>query len=193
MLYCWFLVVVLVSSCENYATWTSGTMRGVNCTVAMEYYDAPGAWNISVQAQDSTPTVATSIDAATMTYGTLYAFQLTKATITFTSSGAGTNNVNVSNDPQVLNNTGNGYFGNINVTGYELSNGVDTIGAGNFTINATNDAKGVSIGTNTHIPSATLSRNNTQDLYVWVDVPSGISNGTYVTNSSTQWIVEAYT
>lgn len=168
-------------------------MRGVNCTVAMEYYDAPGAWNISVQAQDSTPTVATSIDAATMTYGTLYAFQLTKATITFTSSGAGTNNVNVSNDPQVLNNTGNGYFGNINVTGYELSNGVDTIGAGNFTINATNDAKGVSIGTNTHIPSATLSRNNTQDLYVWVDVPSGISNGTYVTNSSTQWIVEAYT
>ena len=179
------------SSCQNYAPATSGNIQGVNCTITINYYDEPGTWNISVTAQDSNPTTASSNNAATLTYSTLYAFTLEKNSVSF-SGEPGDTDVNASNDPQIINNTGNGNFANINLTGYELSNGVDTIGAGNFTVNATADAKGASVGSNQQITSATLNRNNTQNLYIWADIPSGISDGTYTTNTTTQWMVEAY-
>ena len=162
------------SSCQNYAAWTTGNNRGINCTINMYYYDTPGEWNISVRAQDSNPTIVSSNDAATFTYGGLAAFSLSKNSITFSSEAAGTNNINSSNDPQVLNNTGNEAFTYINITGHELSNGVDTIGAGNFTVNATDDAKGTMVSTNVIIPGASLSTESTQDIYVWVDIPTGI-------------------
>ncbi len=180
------------TGCVDYAAWTGGDIRGVDCTILMEYNDIPGAvWDISVTAQDSNPTSANSDDAATMTYGTLWAFTLTEASIGFSSESPGATNVNSTGDPQTLNNTGNGAFTTINLTGYELSNGVDTIGAGNFTVNVT-DAKGASVDGTITIADASLARSGTQDLYVWVDIPSGISDGTYQTNSTTQWVVEAY-
>ncbi|MBR9677593.1 hypothetical protein GOV04_05630 [Candidatus Woesearchaeota archaeon] len=180
------------SSCSDYAAWTGGTTRGVTCTIDMNYYDESGLWTIDVYAIDDASSNATQDEGNNLTYNTLYAFSLTSNSISFTAAGAGVNNVNASDDPQTLNNTGNGDFATINVTADELTNGVDTIGAGNFTINSTDDAKGIALTANIIIPSANLSRNTTQDLYVWVDVPAGISNGSYSTNASTQWLVEAY-
>ncbi|MFC2134825.1 hypothetical protein ACFLTH_09425 [Bacteroidota bacterium] len=179
-------------SCEDYSAWTTGNTRGVNCTIIMNYNYEPGKWSISVRAPDSSATDAVSDDGENLTYLPLYAFQLTKSSVSFSASGAGVTDVNASNDPQTLNNTGNGDFAKINITGHDLSNGIDSIGSGNFTVNATTDAKGLSVGDNVQIPVANLSRNTTQDLYIWVDVPSGISNGTYTTNSSTQWLIEAF-
>lgn len=179
------------SSCTNYATWTGGNIRGVNCTIALNYFDESGTWNIYAYGQDAASS-SDNASQASFTYNTLYAFDLVKPTITFSASGVGINDINASNDPQILNNTGNGAFTSINVTGYELSNGADTIQSGNFTINGTADAKGISVAGNVNIPSASLPRSATQDLYVWVDVPAGITSGSYVTNSTTQWIVEAF-
>ncbi|MBR9676279.1 hypothetical protein GOV05_04685 [Candidatus Woesearchaeota archaeon] len=186
-------VTIESSSCANYAAWSGGIIRGVNCTITLNYNNEPGPWSISVRAQDGTPSIVYQNDANNFTYGSLYAFKLEKSSISFSSAGAGVNDVNSSNDPQILNNTGNGNFTYINITAYELSNGAGAyIGQGNFTINATNDAKGLSLGSMITIPSAVLNRNTTQDLYVWMDIPSGLANGTYTTNSSTQWLIEAY-
>lgn len=188
-------VTKTTTSCVGYAPWTGGTVQGVNCTINLAYNEEPGEWNISVQGEDAAASVASSVNASIFTYNELYAFALVKPTISFTGS-AGQNNVNASNDPQILNNTGNGGFTSVNVTGYELWNGTaggDTIGAGNFTINATADsATGISVNGNVLLTGASLARNTTQDFYVWVDIPSGLPQATYTTNSSTQWLVEAY-
>ncbi|MBR9677594.1 hypothetical protein GOV04_05635 [Candidatus Woesearchaeota archaeon] len=175
--------------CDNNTI--SATATRYNCSVAMYYYDLPGAWTINVTASDDAG-LSDYNDTTSFTYNILYAFSLVQNNISFAAATVGATNLNASDDPQIINNTGNGNFATINVTAYELTNGVDTIGAGNFTINATDDAKGIALTANIIIPSANLTRNSTQDFYVWLDIPLGISNGSYSTNASTQWLVEAY-
>ncbi|MFH1606960.1 MAG: hypothetical protein ABIC91_06430 [Nanoarchaeota archaeon] len=181
------------ASCADYGAWTGGNIRGVDCTINMNYYDESSAsWDISVRAIDGAVAVANDSNANTMTYDTLYAFTLEQSNINFNSASPGATGLNASDDPQVLNNTGNGAFTKINITGHSLTNGEDTIGAGNFTVNATADAAGMAVGSNILITGASLSVNSTQNLYVWLDLPSGLSNGTYSTNSTTNWLIEAY-
>ena len=87
--------------------------------------DEPGEWNISVYGQDAAATGASSFNATTFTYNTLYAFQLVESTVSFSASTAGIS-INASNDPQILNNTGNGDFSFVNLTGFELFDGTSS-------------------------------------------------------------------
>ncbi|MFC2134826.1 SBBP repeat-containing protein, partial [Bacteroidota bacterium] len=176
-------------SCSG--TENNATSLNITCPVDMQYYNLAGTWTINVSVQDNDKNLVYN-DTKSFTYGELYAFSLTQNTINFPSSESGTNNVNSSNDPQIIVNTGNMNFTYINITGYDLTNGIDSIGFGNFTVNATGDAKGMIVANNIQIPGATLIVNSTQNIYFWVDLPTGLSNGTYNTNSSTQWVIEAY-
>ncbi len=181
--------ITRTGTCSNNTI--DSTTTNYSCSVNMNYYDLPGTWTINVSAEDNSAETVYD-DASSFTYNSLYAFELTKDDISFASATVGINNINASDDPQVLSNTGNGAFTYINLTSYELSNGVDTIGSGNFTINATNDAKGINTIGTILIPDASLTVSGTQNLFLWVDIPSGISSGSYTTNQTTQWIIEAY-
>ena len=112
----------------------------------------------------------------------------------FADAVAGTT-TDSTNDPQILNNTGNGNFASINITGYNLTDGSNYINSTYFTVNATNDAVGKNLasdGGEILIPSATLTRNTTQDLYFYVATPSGTPAGSYSTATTNEWIIEAY-
>ncbi|MBU1030411.1 MAG: right-handed parallel beta-helix repeat-containing protein [Nanoarchaeota archaeon] len=162
-----------------------------NCSVDMQYYDLPGSWTINVSIEDDEGESAYN-DTTTFTYNYLYAFRLEKASISFSSAVPGTQGLNASDDPQILNNTGNANFTYVNITGYDLAFGANRIGFGNFTVNATVDSAGFKVGSNNLISGATLPRNSTQYLYIWLDLPTSLLNGTYTTNSTTQWLIEAY-
>ncbi|MBR9676278.1 hypothetical protein GOV05_04680 [Candidatus Woesearchaeota archaeon] len=178
-----------VGSCDNNTI--NSTATNYNCSVLLYYNDLSGVWSVNVSVSDDN-SLNDYDDTTSFTYNTLYAFRLEKSTISFSSAAPGSTNLNSGDDPQILNNTGNGNFSFINITAYELSNGAGAfIGPGNFTVNVT-DGKGTSLSSMISIPSAVLYINTTQDLYFWMDVPTPLSNGTYTTNTSTQWLVEAY-
>ena len=168
-------------------------MRGVNCTIDVEYYREPGLWNISVSATDGSG--SDSDIQEKFTYNTLYAFTISHTSIDFTSASAGTT-TGSTNDPQILNNTGNGAFASINLTGYNLTDGSGNwINSTYFSVNATNDAVGKNLasdGGEILIPSASIATNSTQNLYFYVATPSGTPAGSYSTATTNEWIIEAY-
>ena len=188
-------VVFLKDAVSRTGTCSNNTLDSenvtYNCSVNMQYYDLPGSWSINVSLSDDEEELVYN-DSTNLIYNYLFAFKLESTTITFSTAAPGTSNLNASNDPLVINNTGNTNFTYINITGYNLALGSNYIGFGNFTINATNDTKGIVVGSNVQIPEATLQRNTTQEVYIWLDLPTGLVNGTYTTNTSTQWMIEAY-
>ena len=121
------------------------------------------------------------------TNGDTYGIAFKSALVQF--SGTPGNAVAASGNPQWLNNTGNKGYGQINLTAFNLVSGSNTIGAGNFTANTTNDALGQTLVNNSMVTLANsnISVNQSRNLYLWANIPIGISNGTY--NSSNSWII----
>ena len=111
----------------------------------------------------------------------IYGVAVSKSTIQFSGS-PGTNNVNATNNPQIVNNTGNTAFTAINITAFNLKSGSNYIGAGNFTANVT-DASGAghTLGNNTQVQLAgsSVAVQATKNVYIYMNIPTGAANGTY--------------
>ena len=99
----------------------------------------PGAWTINASIFDGAAASASNTSAY-LTLGTTYAISLKTTSLTFSGS-PGQNDLNASNNPQLVNNTGNGAFSQINLTAYELKAGSNYIGAGNFSANTSDSAE----------------------------------------------------
>ncbi|MBX4212008.1 right-handed parallel beta-helix repeat-containing protein, partial [Candidatus Pacearchaeota archaeon] len=82
----------------NYANYT--------CLVNMWYFDSSGSWNISVSINDTSNTVGIN-QSTVFTYNQLSAFVSGPSGITFAQITPGATNSTATNDPLVLNNTGN--------------------------------------------------------------------------------------
>jgi hypothetical protein len=166
----------------------------------MLYYDLDSSWTVNVSVRDNSNELAYN-DTVTFSYGQLQAIRGNKDGITFGSLNLG-ETANATNDPLVLDNTGNQNFTEINITAYDLvgqSTPLEYIGALNFYVNATADNFGDQLVNNTQlvITSATLPRDiggidTNVSLYFWVIVPgSGLTAQDYI--STIDWIIDAFT
>ncbi|MBT7440512.1 hypothetical protein HN789_04685 [archaeon] len=171
----------------------------LNCTVNLQYYDIDGAWTINASILDLSAGSDENL-SETFSYGSLQAMTANVGGLTFGDVSLG-QQTGSSNDPFIINNTGNQNFTVVNITAYDLvgeDNADQYIGASSFTINATNDALGQALVNETPviIKNANLSRDfngidTNASLYVWVDVPSsGLSNQNYT--SGTSWLLEVF-
>lgn len=174
---------------------SNGNVMTVQCNITMNYYDAAGDWTINASIKDDAGTLGQNT-SQTMTWGQLAAMTVIKSDMTFSGS-PGDNNLAPAENPQIINNTGNRDFATVNITGYELVGASDdgyTIGAGNFTINVSNSADGygdqIVNATSIEITEASLPRGDgsTEDLYLRMDVPSGILAQNY--NAAELWEIE---
>ncbi|MEK6919256.1 MAG: hypothetical protein AABW73_04440 [Nanoarchaeota archaeon] len=118
----------------------SGQTAIFNCTLKMWYFNPAGLWNITIYAQDNSGASAQN-RTQNFTYSSLKAFTLAPATLAFNSLSGGSTNTTSTNDPVILNNTGNYHFdpttGNISVNATSLvgeTNSAYSLYGGNFTV-----------------------------------------------------------
>lgn len=170
------------ASCEDVAE--SGNTVTYECQMQLWYWDMDGTWQINASVEDNSG-VYTQNTSATLTYGDLAAMQVIKSDLTF-EGVPGDENVAATENPQVINNTGNRAFTAVNITAYDLEGVTDsdyTIGAGNFSINVSDSSIGQALvnATTMQVTDSSLPRGNqsTEDLYVYLDIPSGVLGQTY--------------
>lgn len=166
---------------------STATMNRYQCNVTINYYNLPGSWTINASVFDGASALATNVSQI-YTNGNVYGITLSTNSLTFSGS-PGQNDISASNNPQVVNNTGNNAITSINITAVNLANGGSYIGVGNFTANITNAATGQTLVNNTPttISGSSVAVQGTRNLYLFLDIPSGLTNGTYTSTSS--WTV----
>lgn len=170
-------------------TSTAGSENSYSCEVTIYYYDEAGAWTINASVFDGASAYALNT-AESFTMGTTYSISLGTNMLTFSGS-PGEQNVGASNSPQVVNNTGNGAFTGMTVKAYDLVGGASTIGAASFAANTSDSAAGHALVNNSAVTLAdsALTVLNTKNIYVYADIPTGISNSTYLSTGS--WVISA--
>jgi hypothetical protein len=156
------------------------TLNRYECNITIYFYTLPGTWTINATITDLAANKATDTSVL-YTNGNTYGIVLKETSVTF-GGIPGTDNVGATQNPQYVNNTGNVAFNQINFTAYDLQSGLDFIGVGNFTANTT-DGSGVGhqLINNTAVTLAgsSIAVQGSRDVYIYVDIPSGIANGTY--------------
>jgi hypothetical protein len=185
------------SSCVNYEN--DSLVKAFNCTVSMYYYDMDGDWTINATVRDLATSAAEN-NSINFTFGQLQAVRSNIDGITFGSVALGAT-AGASNDPLMLNNTGNQNFTQVNLTAFSLIGQTissQSINASSIYVNASSDNFGKRLvnGTMVNIPNANLSRDRNGvdtnvSLYFWVSMPSsGLSNQVYA--SSRNWTISVF-
>jgi hypothetical protein len=108
-----------------------------SCSVNMYYYHEAGTWNVNASARDQENNYAENTSEI-FTYLELKAFDtpLSPAELNWPPLVQGASNQNASNDPTLVNNTGN-YAGSIYIAAYDLvgeDNPAENISATDFTV-----------------------------------------------------------
>lgn len=175
------------SECSLYAT-DGLTTNMYECNITIFYYTSPGSWTINATITDTSALSAVNTSVY-FTNGNTYGIALKTAALTF-NGNAGVSDLGADQNPQFVNNTGNVGFNQINITAYDLQQGAEFIGVGNFTINTTNSGgPGHQLINNTPVTLAnsSVAVGSARNLYLYLDVPSGTTDGNYTTVS--QWVV----
>ena len=198
------------TSCSKVADLTS-TTSNFSCIVNMWYFDGSGTWNVSVSASDT----GYNIGYNTTTNFTLQqtsAFVVGPSALTWGTLSPGTTNQTSSNDPLLLNNTGNKPItsGNIQINATNLrgeTTSTKAIWANNFSIstltgggnpdcNATVMNPGVFAGvTGASLPVGNNSVNDgstgQEQLYACIKlVGSELTSQAYSTANEGAWTVK---
>jgi surface protein len=138
------------------ASTINSTTVGFNCSVEMQHFDVAGLWYINVTIADNSTSFATNFTEY-FTYNQLLYLQATPSIFSMGSYEPNGSYQSPSSNI-TLDNMGNVNLTRINITAYDLANGSNIIGAGNFTANYTN-AVGVALANNSpqQIPGARLN------------------------------------
>ena len=132
------------SSCLNTANFSTD-YANFTCTVSIHYFDASGVWSVNASIGDLSSTNVNN-HTATFTLGQTSAFVSSPGNLTFSTLSRGASNQTASNDPLLLNNTGNKNItaGNVQI------NATDLIGETNaaYGIWAANISVGIFTGSN---------------------------------------------
>ena len=131
-------------SCTNTANWSTN-YANFSCTVNIWYFDGSGDWTVNASIGDLSSANAVN-QTALFTLGQTSAFVTSPGNLTFGTLSRGSSNQTASNDPLLLNNTGNKNItaGNIQI------NATDLIGETNvaYGIWAANISVGIFTGSN---------------------------------------------
>ncbi|MBI2452074.1 hypothetical protein HYV50_03270 [Candidatus Pacearchaeota archaeon] len=190
------------------------TSANYSCTIQMWYFDENAVWNIGASATDLGNTTRIHNTSMTFSYGQLQALKISPNSLTFTVN-IGATNQTASNDPTLVNNTGNYNSPNLTVNAINLhgeTTPAQFIGVGNFSIgNSTGGSPPAECALSTptlqnatdrQLGNTILNRgNNTlnygnetsgqEELYYCLrTVPSGISSQTYSTITGGSWFVK---
>lgn len=179
------------SSSSCVATAISSTQNEYECNITIDYFASPGIWDINASVYDGASAQAEDTTSADLTMGTTYGMALLKNSLTF-SGDPGDTDVNASNAPQIVNNTGNAAFSQLDLKAYALVSGSNTIDAGNFTGGTSdNPASGQTLINNTDVTlsSSTVSVQGTTDVWIYLDIPAGTPDGDYA--ASDLWVITA--
>ena len=183
----------------------SSTSANYTCSVDMWYFDGAGTWTINVSVQDSSAVVAYN-DSTTFTYNTLKAIKVGPSSISFGSVSIGQTDIGATDDPIIINNTGNVDIAvnTTSVTAYNLHGTTTTteyIGADQFSVNINDAADGDALinASAVTISNAIISAGNhsvndgstgQEYIYSYLEtVPSGISAQTYDTSQLGAWVI----
>jgi hypothetical protein len=162
-------------SCTMISGQSTSISQNFTCNITMWYFDAPGAWIINAWGNDTGNGTIIYNTTQTFSYDTLQAIVLSPAALTWASISPGQTNRTSSNDPTLINNTGNYNVTNITVSGVNLMGEVTNtyfIDAGNFTADIQTSAADVECNVNVtsgarllnqtaeQVIGATLSRGN---------------------------------
>ena len=171
----------------------AGVLESWECNITINYWEKPGNWNITAYVEDTAGN-STMNDTYWMTVGNADHIDVIETALSFSGS-AGQQNRPASENPLTINNTGNQNYTIVNITGTVLSGGGDNIGPSNFTVNVTDGSgEGEALSTSViTIASAVIDRrtgaSSTEDLYFYLDIPSGIANTDYSTGGS-PWTID---
>ncbi|MBI2452076.1 hypothetical protein HYV50_03280 [Candidatus Pacearchaeota archaeon] len=187
------------------------TSANYSCTIQMWYFDENGVWNITVYGEDVEGLSAINT-TTNFSYVQLQSLKISPAQINFAVNIGATNQTST-NDPTLINNTGNYNFTNITVNAINLhGESVSTfyIDIANFSIGnntgASNPECGQSgattltNGTDRQIINTVLNRGNNsindgstgqeQIYYCLRTVPSTISSQIYSTSTAGSWLIK---
>ena len=113
-----------------------------SCMFEIWYWNLNDTWTITVQGADLGNLSWVYNNTQTFSYGLLQAMKVAPDVITWSSIASGAPNQTASNDPTIINNTGN-FNNSIQVNATDLIGQADssaTIDAGNFTVGTTTGA-----------------------------------------------------
>ncbi|MEK6910960.1 MAG: LamG-like jellyroll fold domain-containing protein [Nanoarchaeota archaeon] len=131
-------------SCINTANWSTN-YANFSCTVNIWYFDGSGDWTVNASIGDLSSANAVN-QTGLFTLGQTSAFVTSPGNLTFGTLSRGASNQTASNDPLLLNNTGNKNItaGNVQI------NATDLIGETNaaYRIYAANISVGIFTGSN---------------------------------------------
>ena len=182
----------------------------------MWYFDQNGAWTVNAVINESASTVASNA-STTFTYNTLTAFKSAPGSLTFSVISPTTKNSTSTNDPILMNNTGNIPItaGNLQLNATNLVGETDTsksIFAENFTVGVNTGSSAecdVSAGTNnatipsravfTALNQSNMSRGNysvndaltgQEQLYFCIHIVNAdLTSQPYSTSSQGTWTI----
>jgi hypothetical protein len=176
------------------------------CNVTLQYYFVPGIYNVNATIKDINGAVGNNISNVSFTLGTLNAFVLSPAALSWSSVSTSSVNVSSDNDPVTLNNTGNGNAFRVNLTPYDLR-GVTTtteyIYATNFSVDNRTDGctltwtNNLTNASNSSLGNTTLNRydgvttaTGQEEIYYCLkSVNPTLSAQTFDTSGSASWVV----
>ena len=184
-----------------------------SCTIRLWYFDAPGTWNITVAGSDIGNQSLIQNTTTIFQYNQLQAVVLSPGSLSFPTVSPNATNQTASNDPTLINNTGNYNVtsGNLRVTALNLHGQTDTsyyLPVANFSVDTDTGSfaectGGTSMvnGTATGVTGAVLYRGNNsvgagdttsgqeQLYYCILRVPPTVVSQTYSTTGAGAWTV----
>ena len=188
------------------------TSANYSCTIDMWYFDGSGQWNITVRGTDLGNLTFIQNTSTTFQYNQLQAIVISPNQFSFIAN-IGSANQTPTDDPTLINNTGNYNVSNVRVTGINLygqSNSLYYINVGNFSADIDTGgsppaectgATALVNGTATAISGAILSPGNNslgyanstsgqeQIYYCLRAVASSLPSQVYSTASAGSWTV----
>ena len=183
------------TSTDCWSTSNVSNTQNITCQLDILYYDEPGAWDICAYVTDGTD-ADSDCTTADFTMGNTDDVDIIETALSF-SGNAGDTNIGATENPLVVNNTGNRVYSGIDLTAYNLTGGVDTIGATAFTVNVTDGSgEGQALAhsspvtiTSASIAKAEAAGSASEDLYFYLDIPTGIAATDYNTGG-TPWMID---
>jgi hypothetical protein len=151
------------TSCSAGANSTN--YKNYTCLIKMWYYDGNGAWTVNASIKDINAVYVENA-STTMTINQLTAITMSPTALNWGALTLASVNTGSSNNPIVVNNTGNKASSSLNVTAYDLrgeTTTTQTIPAANFSVDGvTAGCSGVAMAnsTGTNITGANLVRGN---------------------------------
>lgn len=185
----------------TYQSDLDGFTANYSCSVILNYYDTAGTWTVNVSALDIESNYAENTSEQ-FSYALLKAFAvpLVPSALGWSTLIPGASNQNASNDPTVVNNTGN-YNGNIFLNATDLTGETtpsENISASEFSVAGVSgsECSGISLGPDNALTDTSISANsgppgsNLANIYYCISSVPFVSSQTYSTNARGQsWIL----